>query len=426
MFPVFVQKFKFVTTCPPVADSTLVRHTIMEFILFIILSVFFAGYAALIIYYRQCWLQIPVYNSAFKKDKLTVSFAGYKPFTKITVIIPARNEEQNIGLCLQALTEQTYPKDLFEIIVVDDHSTDQTALVVQSFHKHNIQCISLNNYLSGTINAYKKKAIEVAIAQSEGDLIVTTDADCTMGKNWLLTIANFYEMYNPAFIAAPVVITGSNFLGIFQSLDFMTLQGITGAAVYKKIHSMCNGANLAYEKKAFNEVGGFKGIDDIASGDDMLLMHKIYERYPDRVLFLKSRETIVTTQAMNTWTDFFNQRIRWASKADKYNDKRILAVLILVYFFNLMLLLLPVLAVLSNTTFLFFSYHLSITKYWLILLVLKTITELFFLFPVAGFFNKKNMLWWFPIAEPFHILYTVIAGWLGKFGSYQWKERKVK
>jgi hypothetical protein len=91
-----------------------------------------------------------------------------------------------------------------------------------------------------------------------------------------------------------------------------------------------------------------------------------------------------------------------------------------------MLLLLPVLAVFSNTTFLFFSYHLSITKYWLILLVLKTITELFFLFPVARFFNKKNMLWWFPVAQPFHILYTVIAGWLGKFGSYQWKERKVK
>jgi cellulose synthase/poly-beta-1,6-N-acetylglucosamine synthase-like glycosyltransferase len=257
-------------------------------------------------------------------------------------------------------------------------------------------------------------------------LIVTTDADCTMGKNWLLTIAAFYEEYKPAFIAAPVAIDGRSFLGIFQSLDFMTLQGITGAAVYKKKHSMCNGANLAYEKKAFYEVGGFAGIDHIASGDDMLLMHKIYTRYPDRVLFLKSPEVIVTTEAMSSWKGFFNQRIRWASKADTYDDKRILLVLVLVYFFNLLLLLLPITAIFSNATFSMGIVNMSIIQYWLLLLILKTITELFFLFPVAVFFNKKKSLWWFPVAQPFHILYTVIAGWLGKFGSYQWKERSVK
>ena len=425
MFPAFVQKFNIVAACPPLADSTLVRYTIMEPILLVIACIFFAGYAMLIIYYRQCWLQIPGYNSAIRQQEKG-SISKRNSSTKITVIIPARNEEHNIGRCLHALIEQTYPEDLFEIIVVDDHSTDQTARIVQSFNKQNIQCISLKDHVSETLNSYKKKAIEIAIEKSVGDLIVTTDADCFMGKNWLFSITNFYEDYHPAFIAAPVAVDGSNFSGIFQSLDFMTLQGITGAAVYKKIHSMCNGANLAYEKKAFYEVDGFKGIDNIASGDDMLLMHKIYELYPDRVLFLKSREAIVTTQPMNTWKDFFNQRIRWASKADKYDDKRILAVLILVYFFNLLLLLLPLMAIFSHATFSFFNYHISIINYWLVLLALKTITELLFLFPVAGFFNKKKMLWWFPIAQPFHILYTVIAGWLGKFGSYHWKERKVK
>jgi cellulose synthase/poly-beta-1,6-N-acetylglucosamine synthase-like glycosyltransferase len=403
-------------------QRTLVRHTNMEPILLITAGVFFAGYAVLIIYYRQCWLQIPVYPGV---TKAAISVKGLLS-TKVTIIIPARNEELHIGNCLQSILNQTYSPELVEIIVVDDHSTDQTALVVQSFKQKNIRCIALKNYVDVKLNAYKKKAIEIAIAQSSGDLIVTTDADCTMDKNWLLTIAAFYEEYKPAFIAAPVSIDGRSFLGIFQSLDFMTLQGITGAAVYKKIHSMCNGANLAYEKKAFYEVGGFAGIDHIASGDDMLLMHKIYTRYPDRVLFLKSPEAIVTTEAMSNWKGFFNQRIRWASKADTYDDKRILSVLVLVYFFNLLLLLLPITAIFSNATFSMGNVNLSIIQYWLLLLILKTITELFFLFPVAAFFNKKKSLWWFPMAQPFHILYTIIAGWLGKFGSYKWKQRSVK
>src|ERR1700741_4803978 len=111
-------------------------------------------------------------------------------------------------------------------------------------------------------------------------------------------------------------------------MDFLVLQGITGASVTKKIHSMCNGANLAYEKKIFYEVNGFAGIDHIASGDDMLLMHKIAKIYPGRIGYLKSTEAIVNTQPMATWPDFFNQRIRWASKATHYNDKRIFWVLL--------------------------------------------------------------------------------------------------
>ena len=179
---------------------------------------------------------------------------------------------------------------------------------------------------------------------------------------------------------------------------------------------MCNGANLAYEKKVFFEVGGFKGIDNIASGDDMLLMHKIFERHPQHVLFLKSREAIVKTRPAETLKDFFNQRIRWASKADKYTDKKITGVLLLVYFFNVWIVLLGIIALLFPYLWMWFAG----------LLVCKTAVELFFLYPVAGFFNKRKLLWWFPAAQPFHILYTIIAGWLGKFGTYQWKERKVK
>ena len=390
----------------------------MQQVLLIILLVIFGLYFLLIIYYWQSWKSISDFRLAI---------SDFKPSTKITVIIAARNEEENIADCLDSICNQSYPKHLFEVLVVDDHSTDNTAAVIKSYTDKNVKLISLKDFISNDLNSYKKKAIEIAIRQSTGELIVTTDADCFAKENWLQAIAGFYEQYQPEFIAAPVVIDCSNkFIEFFQGLDFMVLQGITGASVHKKIHSMCNGANLAYTKKAFTEVGGFAGIDTIASGDDMLLMHKIYKRWPDKVMFLKSKEAIVHTAPVNSVSEFFNQRIRWASKADKYDDKRIFAVLLLVYLVNVMLLVLPVIAVFDNVQYSMFNVQCSIIGVWLLLLLLKTITELVFLYPVAKFFGKQSMLWMFPLMQPFHIIYTVIAGWLGKFGSYSWKERKVK
>ena len=196
----------------------------------------------------------------------------------------------------------------------------------------------------------------------------------------------------------------------------MTLQGITGASVHKKIHSMCNGANLAYTRKAFDEAGGFKDIDHIASGDDMLLMHKMYRLYPGAVKFLKSKDVIVQTQPMHRVKDFINQRIRWASKADKYDDKRIFSVLLLVYLFNCWCFTMGIITL----------FQCSVGYWFIGLLSGKIIVELFFLYPVAKFFDKEKLLWWFPFAQPFHIIYTIIAGWLGKFGRYKWKGRNVK
>ncbi|MEO6252828.1 MAG: glycosyltransferase [Ferruginibacter sp.] len=388
-------------------------------ILYIIAIFFLLVYSILIIYYRQSWISIPEF-----KPQLT----NLAPLTRISVIIAARNEEENIAACLNSISQQLYPKELFEVIVVDDHSTDKTAEIVLNCPAANVKLISLKDQIGDQkLNSYKKKAIATAIHQAAGELIVTTDADCLVNENWLQTMAAFYEEYQPAFIAAPVAINCSNrFIELFQSLDFMTLQGITGASVYKKIHCMCNGANLAYTKKAFQEVGGFTGIDNIASGDDMLLMHKIYTRWPDKVLFLRSPEAIVQTAPVNSIREFFNQRIRWASKADKYDDKRIFAVLALVYLVNVLLLALPIIAVFNNIQYSIFNIQCSMIGVWLCLLLLKTIAELIFLYPVAKFFGKQTMLWVFPVMQPFHIIYTVIAGWLGKFGRYTWKGRNVK
>jgi len=420
--------------------ALLYGFTIMQLFVLSISLVLFILYAALIIYYAFSWNSISEYNL----KPQTSNFKSQTPNLKLSIIIPARNEDQNIKACLDSIFHQNYPKELYEVIVIDDYSTDGTAVIVKNAAAKNVRLISLKELTNGkTLNAYKKKAIEIAVAQSNGEIIITTDADCLVPENWLQTIASFYQQTNASFIAMPVSFLpalkgeelGVRCIEIFQSLDFMTLQGITGASVHKRIHSMCNGANLAYTRKAFEEVNGFKGIDSIASGDDMLLMHKIYQRNPGKVFFLKSKDVIVQTQPMKTGKDFFNQRIRWASKADKYDDKRIFGVLLLVYLFNLLLVLLPVFCLFRNDQLSLpewiaqagmFNCQLSLFQFWVILLICKTIVEMIFLYPVAAFFSKQYLLFYFPIAQPFHILYTIIAGWLGKFGTYQWKGRSVK
>ena len=344
--------------------------------------------------------------------KLTVFTPRQPASTSITLIIPARNEEKNIGVLLQALKLQSYPASLIEIIVIDDHSTDQTATIVQSFPG-----VKLIRLQEEGINSYKKKAIEKGIAAASGDLIVTTDADCIPGKDWLKMIAAFKEDKQAAFIAAPVAFNNDHsLLQVFQTLDFLVLQGITAAGVNSGSLSMCNGANMAYTKNAFHSVDGFKGIDQLASGDDMLLMHKISTAFPGKTHFLFAKEAIMTTTPMQSWKAFFNQRIRWASKARSYSDKRIFAVLLLVYLFNLSFAALFI-AGFSNS-----QYWLALVAAW----IAKTLVELPFVNGVARFFEKQILLKYFFFFQPLHILYTILSGLLGQFGTYEWKGRKVK
>lgn len=368
-------------------------------ILYIVIPVFII-YSILIMYFWIAWRSVPVYHP--KAADASV---------KISVIIPARNEEHTIGQLLEALREQTYPAPLFEVIVVDDHSGDNTAGIVRQF-----SFATLIQLKEDGINSYKKKAIETGINAATGDLIVTTDADCVPPASWLATMAAFRAEKGSAFIAAPVVFNNNkSLLQVFQALDFITLQGITGAAVHRGFLSMCNGANLAYDKRVFTDVGGFTGIDAIASGDDMLLMHKIKSKYPEKVHYLKSKDAIVSTRPMETWKDFFRQRIRWASKATVYKDKKITVVLTLVYLLNLCFLGLLAAGFISPVLWL----------YLLGLWVAKTLVEFPFVSSVASFFEKRSLLVYFFFFQPLHIAYTIISGLFGQFGSYQWKGRRV-
>lgn len=369
--------------------------------LLIIFLILFLFYTVLILYYWKAWNSCPVYTP--KK---------ILPTTKISVIIPARNEEENIERLLETIENQTYPPELFETILVDDHSTDGTVEKVWKFSR--VKLVSLNE---DGINSYKKMAIEKGIEASGNELIVCTDADCIVQPRWLETISTFHEEKKAALIAAPVTLDcNSSILQLFQCMDFMVLQGITAASVHKNFHSMANGANLAYLKNIFFEVEGFKGIDHIASGDDMLLMGKIRKKYPGKLFYLKSKEAIVSSLPQKSWKEFFEQRKRWASKASSYQEPGLKAILVLVYLFNLSFLFLLVAGIWN-------SY------YWTWLLggwILKTLVELPFLNSVSRFFNKQWMVKYLFLFQPMHIAYTIVAGWMGLFGKYNWKGRQVR
>lgn len=372
----------------------------MQILFFVTLALLIA-YGFLINFYFFCWLSIP---------EILLDGGGS---TKVTVIVPARNEEDNIIGCLQSLKNQSYP---VQVIVIDDHSTDQTAALVAAFPLQDLLLLKLQDHIKVKLNSYKKKAIELAVTHASGELIVCTDADCTADQDWIRSLVTMYERSGPEFIAAPVRMENDGSIpGIFQSLDFLSLQGITAGAVHKNIHAMSNGANLAYTKKVFLEVQGFSGADQIASGDDMLLMQKISAAHPSSIKYVKSRSAIVSTSAEKTWKAFMNQRIRWASKAGHYKSAGLSAALLLVYLQNVAMGIF-IIASIIHPAWIGVTFEL---------LLLKVFLEIFFVYSVARFYGQQKLVWYFPFLQPLHIFYTIVAGWLGMFGKYQWKNRKV-
>ncbi|MFN9493010.1 MAG: glycosyltransferase [Sphingobacteriales bacterium] len=357
-------------------------------------------------------LLIRRYDDAFTKSRKNFSIADTEATQHVTVIIPARNESANIKACLSALMAQTYPRSLMEIIVVDDLSEDDTAEIVKNFPVKLIR----NNPKPGTI-AFKKQAIATGISQASGALILTTDADCIVANTWVSTMVNTLQSQRAYMVTGPVkMMPGNQCLSMFQSLDFAILQGITAASVGSGIHDMSSGANLAYIKSFYHEVGGFNGIDDIASGDDMLLMQKFSAQYPGSIGYAFSMDAMVNTKTEPTWKLFLQQRIRWASKATKYKDPVLFRILLLVYAVNLWVVALLVMGLWNRRAFVF----------GLILMIIKLMIEWRFVQNVLQFFSLLPLMRWFPIAQPLHILYTVVSGFFGQAGGYRWKGRNVK
>ncbi len=335
--------------------------------------------------------------------------------TKVTILIAARNEESRINYTIDDILAQDYPKHLTEIIMVDDHSTDRTAEIIRSYADRGVKLLQLNE--DKPLNSYKKKAIAKAIGLSTGDLMVATDADCRMGTKWLSSIVNYFETSGSVMISSPVAYFEERSLFEYmQTLEFTFLIGVGAAFIGNGRASTCNGANLAYRKDVFYEVGGFTGIDELASGDDELLLQKVAVRYPGRIGFLKLREAIVYTHAKHTLSEFLQQRRRWASKSTKYKDKKIVALAVGIWLFNISLL------VNAGLSF----YNIYFLKLFALQFLLKYLFEAAFLLTITTFLKRTGLVALLILLIPIHIIYFVYIGFMGNTGKYVWKDRLVR
>lgn len=362
-------------------------------------------YVITIIAFLKGWYSLPNYIA-----KSNVS-------TTVSIIVACRNEARYIGTTIQDLLNQNYPSELLEIIVINDHSTDSTAEIVSSFKEHGVKLIHLNE--GDHLNSYKKKAIEKGIAYSKGKLIVTTDADCRMNSTWLKTMVSFYEDNEYKMISSPVAyFDEKNLFERCQTLEFSYLIGLGASTIGNNKPTTCNGANLAYERDAFEEVNGFQGIDDLASGDDELLLHKMVAKYGNRVGFLKNRDAIVYTRAKSTFKEFIQQRKRWASKSTRYKNKGIVLLGLCFWLFNL--------SIITNALLAFTFDNYLFWKIFAVQLFAKILMELFFLFRITSFFRRKQLLVLQPLVSTLHIIYILYIGIAGNIGKYKWKDRMVK
>jgi cellulose synthase/poly-beta-1,6-N-acetylglucosamine synthase-like glycosyltransferase len=362
------------------------------------------GYVFIVLYLRKGWLNLPVHHSS-----------GLSLHTRVSVIIAARNEEEKLDKTIRDILSQEFPKELLEVIVVDDHSDDRTSEIISSYSDQGVVLIKLKE--DQPLNSYKKKAISEGIKISSGELIVTTDADCRMSAGWLKTIVDYYQQNKFKMISSPVAFYEErNAFEEMQSLEFLYLIGLGAATIGHKKPSTCNGANLAYRKDVFYEVKGFHGIDDLASGDDELLLHKIASVYPDGIGFCKSEEAIVYTHAKPDLGAFIQQRKRWASKSTRYKNKGIVALGVSIWLFNLLIIINIILGFFSPFYFLLAGVTLT----------LKFLAEIAFLIPMCRFAGRQRLLVYQPLLTIVHVFYFVYIGLAGNSGKYNWKDRMVR
>jgi len=372
--------------------------------------IFSFGYILLLIWFLSGWLRLKAPLKTVQQTKIGFS-----------ILVPARNEENNIITTIDDLASQNYPPELYEVIILDDDSDDLTFSLarakIDELNKifPNFKLIRIPNDENIT-SGHKKRALEYGINQAKNNWIVTTDADCKRGSNWLQSLAGIISDQEPVLVSAPVLFYDEN--TIFQkilSLEFLSLVGMGAASIGNGSPNLCNGANLAFKKSVFHEVGGFTDNLGLSSGDDEFLMHKMAQKYPGRISFLKDKNAFVRTRPPLTLTDFIRQRKRWVSKSTKYKKKDVFAILLFVYVFHLLILVTGIASIIS----IFFL------KPFIILLGTKIIAELLLVLPLSVYFGKLRYMPLYPVAAIFYVLYVVGIGIIGNSGKYVWKGRKV-
>jgi cellulose synthase/poly-beta-1,6-N-acetylglucosamine synthase-like glycosyltransferase len=343
--------------------------------------------------------------------KLKIVQIREKPFTFISVIIPMRNEKQNIEKLLEALKEIDYPLHLREFIFIDDHSEDNTLGILKKLNDTpGLVIHALPNEKAG-----KKAAITYGIEQANGKLITTLDADCLPGKYWLQTISSIYESTGSKMIAGPVAIRDpKGWLASFQALELLSLVSSGAATISIGKPIMCNGANLTYEKVAFNDVKGFEGNEHIPGGDDIFLMEKFKTHMPKRsIAFNKHPANIVYAPPVGNLKEFMNQRLRWVSKSPAYRDPFLILSSIIVLLLNLNLFVAFTLAFFSQDVLFIF----------LGLFFLKCLIDFPLLWKISVFAGQERLLWCYIPFQFIYYIFISVSGILGLIIPYSWKGR---
>ncbi|WP_298767147.1 glycosyltransferase [uncultured Polaribacter sp.] len=356
---------------------------------------------------------------------LTIGFIKIKAFkpngnlaqTNFSIIVPFRNEAENLPILLASISALKYNLNLVEFIFVDDDSNDASVEIIHNYfeaykHVKALKFSVLQNIRQS--NSPKKDAITTAISKAKHNWIVTTDADCILPKKWLTTLDNFIVEKKPKMVVAPVNYkVNDTFLEQFQLLDFMSLQGSTIGGFGFHFPFLCNGANLAYQKEEFIKLNGFNGNNAIASGDDIFLFEKFKNTDKKAVQFLKSRDAIVTTFPVTTWKNLIHQRIRWAAKTSNLKSTLVKAIGFLVFLMNLSIIL---------SLFLKFNFG-----FFLLILVLKISVDVLLFLPTVKFYkHEKSFLKWYLISSILYPFFSVFIVLKSLFTNYNWKGRTFK
>jgi len=331
----------------------------------------------------------------------------------VSVVIAARNEQENIGSCLEALVHQTYPPDRYEVIIVDDRSADETANIANHYCQNyqQVRLVTVKDLPPGI--SPKKNALAKGIAMAKGEIVLTTDADCVPEPGWIAAMVSYFEP-TVGFVAgfSPLVKAGSKTIfSKLMALDSLSLAAVAAGSFGLGKPITCNGRNLAYRKETFQSVNGFKQIQNFISGDDDLFLHLVRQQTNWSFRYAIDAETIVRSKAPDHFKQLANQRIRHASKGRYYSSWLKLS-LVGVYLFNLiLLLLLPVSLFVTNIFWL-----------WIICWLAKSLSDFMLLYRFGDIFRYKKALAVLPLAMLLHVPYVVIFGLWGQVGKFQWKE----
>ncbi|EGV44543.1 glycosyl transferase [Bizionia argentinensis JUB59] len=336
--------------------------------------------------------------------------------TQFSIVIPFRNESNNLPQLLKSIKDLQYPIDFFEIILIDDQSEDNSVKIVKTFIENGLKNVTILKN-EGVNFSPKKEAITKGISIAKYDWIITTDADCRVPKHWLNTFDCFIQKNNYRLIAAPVNYYDiASFLDRFQTMDILSLMGTTIGAFGVREPFLANGANLAYKKTLFTELSGFEGSDKIASGDDVFLLQKAFKNNPDDVFYLKSIEATVETKPQRDWGQLISQRLRWMAKTTHYKSFFGIITGLVVMLMNLLLILLIPVILFDG---------LSVTDF-LYIVIIKFMVDFLLIFKTSRFLQQESVLPIFISASifyPFFSLYIIV---LSFFKSYTWKGRTFK